>query len=34
MSYKFYMPQLSLMGQGCLNEMGEEIHNRGFKRLL
>ena len=34
MSYKFYMPQLSLMGQGCLNEMGEEIHNRGFKKAL
>ena len=34
MAYKFYMPQLSLMGQGCLKEMGEEIHTRGFKKAL
>lgn len=34
MAYKFYMPQLSLMGQGCLKEMGEEISVRGFKKAL
>lgn len=34
MAYRFYMPQLSLMGQGCLKEMGEEISARGFKKAL
>ncbi len=34
MSYRFYMPQLSLMGKSCLTEMGEEIKARGFRKAL
>lgn len=34
MSYKFYMPQLSLMGQGCLKDIAEEIISKGFKKAL
>lgn len=34
MAYKFFMPELSLMGKGCLKEMGEEISARGFKKAL
>lgn len=34
MGYKFYMPPMSLMGQGCLAEAGDEIKSQGFKKAL
>lgn len=34
MSNKFYMPTLSLMGEGCLQTLKTEITNLGFKKAL
>lgn len=34
MSYVFFMPPMSLMGEGCLAEAGTTIKNRGFKKAL
>lgn len=34
MSKKFFMPTLSLMGEGCIQELKAEIKNLGFKKAL
>ncbi len=34
MSYRFFMPPQSLMGPGCLQEIGSEITSLGFKKAL
>ncbi len=34
MSYNFYMPNLSIMGEGALLSCGNEIKNLGFKKAL
>lgn len=34
MSKKFFMPTLSLMGEGCLQELKNEIPSLGFKKAL
>lgn len=34
MSKKFFMPTLSLMGSGCLQELKKEIPSLGFKKAL
>ncbi|BBE31778.1 alcohol dehydrogenase [Tepiditoga spiralis] len=34
MGYKFFMPTMSLMGKGCLNEAGDAIVENGFKKAL
>ncbi len=34
MSYNFYMPNLSIMGEGALSAAGKEIQNCGFKKAL
>lgn len=34
MSKKFFMPTLSLMGEGCIQELKTEITNLGFKKAL
>ncbi|MGL5123665.1 MAG: L-threonine dehydrogenase, partial [Fusobacteriaceae bacterium] len=34
MSFKFYMPPMSLMGAGCLKDGCEEIVSLGFKKAL
>jgi alcohol dehydrogenase len=33
-TYRFYMPPVSFMGIGCLNDLGEELKNLGFKKAL
>ena len=32
--YKFYMPNVSLMGPGCADSLPAEIKARGFKKAL
>lgn len=34
MSYKFFMPAISLMGADCLKDAGEQVAELGFKRAL
>ncbi|MDT9337276.1 L-threonine dehydrogenase [Clostridium perfringens] len=34
MSYKFFMPAISLMGADCLKEAGEQVAELGFKKAL
>ena len=34
MSYKFFMPAISLMGADCLKEDGEQVAELGFKKAL
>lgn len=34
MSYRFYMPTLSLMGKDCLKELPTELQQLGFKKAL
>lgn len=34
MSYKFFMPSISLMGADCLKEAGEQVAELGFKKAL
>lgn len=34
MSYKFYMPLMSLIGENCLEDAGKEIKKLGFKKAL
>lgn len=34
MSYKFYMPTMSLMGEDCLHDLIPEIRSKGFKKAL
>ncbi len=34
MSYKFFMPPVSLMGPECLKEAGKDIRDLGFKKAL
>ena len=34
MSYAFFMPNISLMGPGCVNKIAEEIISRGLKKAL
>ncbi len=34
MSFTFYMPQISLMGEGSLGDAGREIASLGFKKAL
>lgn len=34
MSYAFFMPNISLMGPGCVNKIAEEITSRGLKKAL
>ncbi len=34
MANKFFMPTLSLMGEGCLQNLKQEIPNLGFKKAL
>lgn len=34
MSFRFYMPPMSLMGPGSLEDAGQEIKARGFKKAL
>ncbi|GAV23016.1 L-threonine dehydrogenase [Carboxydothermus pertinax] len=33
-TYQFYMPPVSFMGIGCLNEAGKEVKKLGFKKAL
>ncbi|ADQ39674.1 iron-containing alcohol dehydrogenase [Caldicellulosiruptor acetigenus I77R1B] len=33
-TYRFYMPPISLMGRGCLKDVGEEIKALGYKKAL
>ncbi|HBW33842.1 iron-containing alcohol dehydrogenase [Desulfosporosinus sp. BICA1-9] len=30
----FYMPSINLMGTGCLNNFGQELHAKGYKKAL
>lgn len=32
--YNFFMPNISLMGKGCLSKLGEHITRNGFKKAL
>ena len=34
MSYKFFMPAISLMGADCLKDAGEQVAELGFKKAL
>ncbi|MGL5507018.1 MAG: iron-containing alcohol dehydrogenase, partial [Paraclostridium sp.] len=34
MSYAFFMPNISLMGPGCVKKIAEEITSRGLKKAL
>lgn len=34
MSYAFFMPNISLMGPGCVKKISEEINSRGLKKAL
>ncbi|MDM0460759.1 L-threonine dehydrogenase [Clostridium perfringens] len=34
MSYKFFMPSISLMGADCLKDAGEQVAELGFKKAL
>lgn len=34
MSYAFFMPNISLMGPGCVKNIAEEIKSRGLKKAL
>lgn len=34
MSYKFFMPTISLMGADCLKDAGEQVAELGFKKAL
>lgn len=34
MSYKFFMPSISLMGADCLKDAGEQVGDLGFKKAL
>lgn len=34
MSYAFFMPNISLMGPGCIKKISEEINSRGLKKAL
>lgn len=34
MSYKFFMPAISLMGANCLKDAGEQVAELGFKKAL
>ncbi|GAA0094632.1 L-threonine dehydrogenase [Clostridium perfringens] len=34
MSYKFFMPAISLMGADCLKDAGEQVEELGFKKAL
>ena len=34
MSYAFFMPNISLMGPGCVDTIPEEINSRGLKKAL
>ncbi|MDU7548915.1 L-threonine dehydrogenase [Clostridium perfringens] len=34
MSYKFFMPSISLMGANCLKDAGEQVAELGFKKAL
>lgn len=34
MSYKFFMPAISLMGADCLKEAGDQVGELGFKKAL
>lgn len=34
MSYAFFMPNISLMGPGCVKQIAEEITSRGLKKAL
>ena len=34
MGYKFYMPLMSLIGENCLEDAGQEIKKLGFKKAL
>ncbi|EPB9413347.1 L-threonine dehydrogenase [Clostridium perfringens] len=34
MSYKFFMPAISLMGADCLKDAGDQVGELGFKRAL
>ncbi len=34
MSYKFFMPSISLMGANCLKDAGDQIGDLGFKKAL
>lgn len=33
-TYRFYMPPISLMGRGCLKDVGQEIKGLGYKKAL
>ena len=33
-TYRFYMPPISLMGRGCLKDVGQEIKALGYKKAL
>ncbi|PHV70323.1 L-threonine dehydrogenase [Sporanaerobium hydrogeniformans] len=34
MTYKFYMPPISLMGENCLQDLPNELSSRGFTKCL
>lgn len=34
MSYAFFMPSISYMGEGCIKNLGNEINSRGLKKSL
>lgn len=34
MTYKFYMPPISLMGENCLQDLPDELASRGFTKCL
>ena len=34
MSYKFFMPAISLMGADCLKDAGDQVGELGFKKAL
>lgn len=34
MSYAFFMPNISLMGPGCVDSIPEEINSRELKKAL